>query len=141
MRPLLVAPEPPRESAVRFVCGAPQPLCGDHLPAGVTCTQGPGWCQPGYYCGYRLDRGAGRPAGDQRCRPLDNCGRAGKQLKMAAQGHLSLAAGDCLHQLTVKQSCQPSSRGSCAARVIDSKWRVPAAATLGLLDDAAAAVA
>lgn len=29
------SPEPPRESAQGFVCGAPQALCGDELPAGV----------------------------------------------------------------------------------------------------------
>jgi hypothetical protein len=60
------------------------------LPAGVTCEKGPGWCEPGYYCGYRLNHDSTytgntvesiqeikSPDGDQRCRPLGGCGQVG----------------------------------------------------------------
>jgi hypothetical protein len=60
------------------------------LPAGVTCEKGPGWCEPGYYCGYRLKHDSTytgntvesikeikSPDGDQRCRPLGGCGQVG----------------------------------------------------------------
>lgn len=60
-----------------FECGAPGARCGAHLPEGVSCERGAGWCQPGYYCGYPLDRWTS--AQYITCQPVpEDCGPAGK---------------------------------------------------------------
>lgn len=60
-------------TAESFECGRPFMPCGSAIPAGKTCSQGPGWCQPGYHCGYEVTT-----AEPSKCLPLpENCGKAG----------------------------------------------------------------
>lgn len=65
----------PAASSTAFECGKPGSLCGADIPAGITCPKGPGWCQPGYYCGKE----GSSVGGVSQCRlvPKD-CGKAGK---------------------------------------------------------------
>jgi len=56
-----------------FECGKPLGPCGSAIPAGVSCTKGPGYCQPGYFCGW--ENNTKEPS---RCLPIPaNCGKAG----------------------------------------------------------------
>jgi hypothetical protein len=60
-------------SNATFECGKPMGPCGTAIPAGVTCDKGPGYCQPGYFCGW--EQNTGQPS---RCLPLPaKCGTAG----------------------------------------------------------------
>lgn len=72
---LLAAAAPaPVAAASFFVCGAPYAACGKAIPAGVTCTKGPGWCAPGFFCGWNQTT-----AEASRCLPLPkDCGKVGK---------------------------------------------------------------
>jgi hypothetical protein len=60
--------------AASFVCGAPGARCGSALPKGAKCPNGPGWCQSGYFCGWRDNT-----AQPSTCLPVPpDCGKAGK---------------------------------------------------------------
>jgi hypothetical protein len=60
-------------SAASFECGKPMGPCGTAIPAGVTCDKGPGYCQPGYFCGW--EQNTGEPS---KCLPVPaKCGQAG----------------------------------------------------------------
>jgi hypothetical protein len=62
-------------SSTAVECGKPGSPCGADIPAGFTCPKGPGWCQPGYYCGKQ----GTSSSGVSLCRPVPaNCGKAGK---------------------------------------------------------------
>jgi len=56
-----------------FECGKALGPCGSAIPAGVSCPKGPGYCQPGYFCGW--EKNTKEPS---RCLPIpNNCGKAG----------------------------------------------------------------
>lgn len=38
--------------AASFACGKRGALCGASAPTGVKCAKGPGYCDPGYFCGW-----------------------------------------------------------------------------------------
>lgn len=61
-------------TAATFVCGAPGAFCGSALPKNANCTNGPGWCQSGYFCGWQNN--TGEPS---KCLPVpQGCGKTGK---------------------------------------------------------------
>lgn len=56
-----------------FECGKPYGPCGMAIPSGVTCPQGPGYCQAGHFCGWKQNTQE-----KSSCLPLpENCGKAG----------------------------------------------------------------
>lgn len=75
-RPLYTASTPAKPTA--FECGKPNGPCGFDIPANVTCEKGPGWCQPGYYCGRNETDSWGGSSGPELCKPVPKeCGKAG----------------------------------------------------------------
>jgi hypothetical protein len=61
-----------------FECGKRNGPCGFDIPANVTCEKGPGWCQPGYYCGRNETDSWGGSSGPKLCKPVPKeCGEAG----------------------------------------------------------------
>lgn len=48
-------------------------LCGLSIPKGITCPQGPGYCQKGFYCGQS------KLSLESQCLPVPaDCGQVGK---------------------------------------------------------------
>jgi hypothetical protein len=61
-------------SPENFECGKPNMPCGLAIPEGNKCEKGPGWCEPGYFCGFETTT-----AEPSRCLPIPrDCGKAGK---------------------------------------------------------------
>jgi hypothetical protein len=92
-------------SRKNFECGKPNMPCGSAIPEGKKCEKGPGWCEPGYFCGFETTT-----AEPSKCLPIPkDCGKAGNPCCPSNKGAhtaVGLWAPHCC-----KVGCVPEHKG------------------------------